>query len=459
MTILEYYTERSKDSKWYQNFQSTSDRYYGKLFRFTNTNFRTLYSYESIFVKFLEVNNKSREEWEKHSNHGQEVNKQHVVRMRESKFFKREKNIYTLTFKGESFERFLKSDFLEEEKWIIIYFYLLNAYFNLTPLYIKKTVNNYFNSLSAQGLDIEFHLQDAQKYLSSKTNSKFELFEQDLFWIVTFNHDKDFIDLFVNSTTSQKNDLKKHIFSQLEIKNSNDLVVKKYKQNGQFTVNMFIDELKIIYMSHFLLNQKFNDLNDFIDNMLLTYSKISMNINSIRLKKFILNESDVFNAILNELWQKNEEDLSNKYELYQTDKSRNLEISEKLDDTSYKAIKDIARVSNLLKRLAKEKALYLCELEILNDCRYFTSKENNYNYLEIHHLIPREFSNEFENSIEVIDNYVALCPHCHRLIHFGTDRERLSSLNFLYSQRSKDLLNNGLIISIDTIKDYYDVNI
>lgn len=459
MTILEYYIERSKDLNWYQTYQSTSDKNHGKLFNYTNTNFRTILSYENIFMKFLEVNNKSREDWEKHSIHGQEIHKQHVVRMRESKLFKREKKIYTLTYKGESFERFINFEFTKEEKWLLIYFYLINAYFNLTPLYIKKTVKNYISNLSVNELDIENHLMNIMKYLSSNNKNKYYLFESDLFWIVSFHKDKDFIQLFVNSDASDKKAFKEFILDQLANDNSQDLIVKKYKQSGQFTVNMFNDELKVIFMSHYLFNQNFNDLNQFVDIMLTKYSEIARNFDSIKLKRFILSESNVFNAVLNELWEKNEEDLTNKFDLYQHDKTRNIEISEKLDDTSYISLKDIARVSSLLKRIAKEKASYLCELETLNDCKYFTSKDSNNNYLEIHHLIPREFSNEFENSIEVINNYVALCPHCHRLIHFGADRERFSSLNFLYSQRNSQLNENGLKVSIDIIKEYYDISL
>ena len=77
------------------------------------------------------------------------------------------------------------------------------------------------------------------------------------------------------------------------------------------------------------------------------------------------------------------------------------------------------------------------------------------NYVEVHHLIPRAVGNDFENSIEVVENYVALCPHCHRLIHLGEDVERRPALHNLYIKR-KDLLHEkGLDISEKELKEYY----
>ena len=128
----------------------------------------------------------------------------------------------------------------------------------------------------------------------------------------------------------------------------------------------------------------------------------------------------------------------------------------KVDDTTTKNQKQLRRTSQILKRMAKERTNNRCELETLNSCRYFTSIENGKNYLEIHHLVPFEFSNDFNSSLEIIENYVALCPHCHRLLHFGVDRERKSVITYLYNQRCEGLKNKGIDISLKELLAYYD---
>ncbi|MBE7075446.1 MAG: hypothetical protein E7375_00040 [Clostridiales bacterium] len=98
-------------------------------------------------------------------------------------------------------------------------------------------------------------------------------------------------------------------------------------------------------------------------------------------------------------------------------------------------------------------------------CKYFTSKEENQNYLEIHHLVPREFSYEFDTSIEFVDNYIPLCPHCHRKIHKAVDRERIPMINFLFNIKKDKFKENNLLktvndknLDIKLLHKFYHVN-
>ena len=75
----------------------------------------------------------------------------------------------------------------------------------------------------------------------------------------------------------------------------------------------------------------------------------------------------------------------------------------------------------------------------------------------MHHLIPREFSNDFEKSIEQIENYVSLCPRCHRFIHFAVDRERKMALHHLYLKRIGSLNIKGIGIEETQLKQYYRI--
>ena len=458
MNILDYYIERSKDSSWVEKFQSTSDRNEGKVFQFTNTNFRTIGSYKTIFNKFINYVGIDRKDWDKNIKTGQEVAKQHVVRMRQSKLFKSKKSLYLLTHKGESFRNMLEMQFSKNEEWLLIYFYLLNSYFNLTPLYIKKRVDSLFNLFQEQDYSSSELILTFEKYLLTRIKNNNDLFSEDIFWLITFHKDPDFISIFKNSTIEEKNKLKFYVQDKQESKNYEDLIVKKYKENGQFTINTFNDELKIIYFTKLIIDSKAKELKSLSDLLITKYKEFNP-VNYSRLIDFISSEEDIFEIILNEFNGNIEEDiLSLDYEFHK--EKEPMQLSEdKIDDTSTKNIREIAKVSSVLKRMAKERNSYRCELEILNECKYFTSRENDKNYLEVHHLIPREFSNEYEDSIEVIDNYVALCPHCHRLIHFGKDRERFSAIKYLHSLRAGDLFSKGLDAPIEVLKVFYDISL
>ena len=129
------------------------------------------------------------------------------------------------------------------------------------------------------------------------------------------------------------------------------------------------------------------------------------------------------------------------------------------DATDEEGATNLDIVSSSLKKLAKLNTGYKCVLEECEMCKYFTAKENNKNYLEIHHLIPREFANDFDAPIEILDNYIALCPNCHRKIHLAVDAERKHMINTLFNQRKTKLSMKGLSIDIETLYNYYKINV
>ena len=58
----------------------------------------------------------------------------------------------------------------------------------------------------------------------------------------------------------------------------------------------------------------------------------------------------------------------------------------------------------------------MCELD--NSHKTF-QQENSRNYVEGHHAIPMHAQEDFEHSIDVPENIVALCPNCHRKVHLS----------------------------------------
>ena len=129
----------------------------------------------------------------------------------------------------------------------------------------------------------------------------------------------------------------------------------------------------------------------------------------------------------------------------------------RIDDTTLIGRQQLKSIFAMRKKIAREKANFKCELEQYKGCRYFTSKTTRHNYVEVHHFIPREFRNNFENSVDVLANYITLCPHCHKMIHLATDRERIDVIRFIFNQRKDRLTACGLTIELEELFQYYNI--
>ncbi|MCK9482314.1 MAG: HNH endonuclease, partial [Bacteroidia bacterium] len=74
----------------------------------------------------------------------------------------------------------------------------------------------------------------------------------------------------------------------------------------------------------------------------------------------------------------------------------------------------------------------------------FTSKSSGNSFVEAHHLIPMSEQTNYEKSLDVEANIVALCPNCHRKVHLATDEEAQEINNFLLNARHDRLVQVGL---------------
>ncbi len=82
--------------------------------------------------------------------------------------------------------------------------------------------------------------------------------------------------------------------------------------------------------------------------------------------------------------------------------------------------------NNTLKNYVKRRSNYSCEMP---NCNYQGfKKESGEPYIEVHHVIPLS-----EGGEDSINNTVALCPNCHRALHYANNREELRGilLNYL----------------------------
>lgn len=97
---------------------------------------------------------------------------------------------------------------------------------------------------------------------------------------------------------------------------------------------------------------------------------------------------------------------------------------------------------------------YMCEIN--SNHITFINKSTGKNYVEAHHLIPMEYYDEFDYSIDVEPNIIALCPNCHEEIHKSNYENQKKMIQILFTdKRKKDLSTRGINISVDEISEYY----
>ena len=83
----------------------------------------------------------------------------------------------------------------------------------------------------------------------------------------------------------------------------------------------------------------------------------------------------------------------------------------------------------------------------------FVSKRTGKRYVETHHLIPLEYWESFEYSLDVEANIVTLCSNCHNLIHYGKNAMEL--IDKLYEMRKQELNSAGIGIDKQLLIDMY----
>lgn len=96
-------------------------------------------------------------------------------------------------------------------------------------------------------------------------------------------------------------------------------------------------------------------------------------------------------------------------------------------------------------------AFFKCEID--NDHYTFIRRNSDKPYTEPHHLVPMEFSDKFDVSLDVEENIVSLCSNCHNEIHYGRDANEL--VERLYKERKEALESVGIVISLSELLKMY----
>ena len=468
MSILEIYKRKNSNHEWFDDHFSLADDAHGRVFEYTNTNFRKQDSFMTHFSSFLEVENLPRTNWPKQENHGQEIHKHMVINMIQSKLFKKDLNgFYSKTAKGVSYKDFIQLELSENEKWLINYLFLLNGYYlnrkNYIIQRIKEDILGFL--LVTDGITSELLIKEAKSLLLLAQEDIYILLRKDFFYIHSFYNDSEFLTAYLRSTNNEKEELANYIEQNLKNSTFNCCISKKYKSGSNFTKAMLLDEIKVFLVTFLFIQTKALNLNSIYTKFVDIFTENIDVLTKKTVLDFLFSNKNIFDVIFGEILEREETQVETfEDDIIETIKLNKIDIEDKpeeyIDETSEVGRQKIKAIFSLKKKQARLLSNYSCALENINNCKpiYFTAKVNNKTYLELHHFIPQEFRNDFPHSIEVLANYVTLCPRCHRQIHLAVDRERRGLITSLYNERISRLKLVGLLLEIEDIYEYYKID-
>ena len=260
MKILDYYLSKQNNQGWLVKFQSISKDNCGKNFSYYNTNFRNILSFESQILAFLPAVGKQRSQWSKSTKTGQEADKQRVVNLQNAMLIEKKiidstdskKDVFVLTDKGNELIRLLKNTNVSSENkdtlWFLIFLMLLDYRTSENELEIERTSIKIFHNLESLNININSFLKMLIELIRS-SKDKETLFKNPLFWLITFNEDKEFLELFVNASSDDKEDLYNWVITCSKSKDSRDLIAHKFVSSGVYSCGSFIDDAYVILLT------------------------------------------------------------------------------------------------------------------------------------------------------------------------------------------------------------------
>ncbi len=469
ITLLDYYQYISTHDDIAGRYYRCGENDYGSPLKIFNTNYRTLFgkrgnTYQGFAKGFIGLETEEGKDRSNflHSNRtGQEVNKQHTVRMRNSWLFQEKNGVFYKTKRGFVFSRMLQdNDLTLEEQKLLCFLLILPGYFYDIPNYLSRRTEQLFSYSTDVGYSTQELLRLQTDFLLNGIRnqvSKEDLMKQDYFYIANFmepySSDINFLQQFYKAPTQEKEELKEYVVSCTD--KTHNLLAKKYESGGNFTIGTLLETTWVMFLCKILKENEITDYEMFISTLLHSYHQF-YDIDENRIRNFLATYHSVFEVIYRDVY-----DIKENTATIRTQRTLTRQEIEKIgiiDPTDNEGSETLNEVSNTLKRIARQESDYHCIMEDYSDCRYFTSKETHRNYLEVHHLIPRAVANRFPNSIEVLSNYVPLCPTCHRKIHLAVDRERQDMIRYIYNKRKDGLSEKGITIErIDELFKFYGI--
>ena len=300
MTLLKIYKEKNSDPAWNERFFSLAKNKQGRVFKYINTNFRTQSAFATQFTRFENVEGVARSDWGVQDTHSQEVDKQRVVKLLEAELFQGFKEnggmTYRKTAKGVSYRKYIDEGFEESEKWIINYFYLLNGNYDNEHNHIPIKTKEVLNLLNLLGIGEKNLLDLLSEFLKAK--NKEDLIKEDLFYIMSFYADLEFLEMYFHSNPEEKGELHAYILNNLQQENDQCCISHKYRTGGNYAYGMLMDEVKVFYVTYILLKIKWQETKYVFNKLLEEYNKIFPFNDKEQVVAYLQGEINIFEPIL-----------------------------------------------------------------------------------------------------------------------------------------------------------------
>jgi 5-methylcytosine-specific restriction protein A len=106
-------------------------------------------------------------------------------------------------------------------------------------------------------------------------------------------------------------------------------------------------------------------------------------------------------------------------------------------------------------------AIRMAEFRCEIDAEHWTfiSRAKKQRYVEAHHLIPISQQLRFLHPLDIVENVVCLCATCHRMLHYGVEKERRDLLSHLFKQRKESLVKKSLDLKVNDFLGLYSNSI
>lgn len=125
-----------------------------------------------------------------------------------------------------------------------------------------------------------------------------------------------------------------------------------------------------------------------------------------------------------------------------------MDIKEPIPDYVVKKESVIPNRDRIKIRQVVESCNHMCGID--NKHTSFIAESTGKQYVEGHHIIPLSLQSEFSFSLDCYANIIALCPNCHRFLHYGRKEERKDKLKAIYDERYERFEKSGILIDRST---------
>lgn len=382
-----------------------------------------------------------------------------------AKLFVIRNGVLTVTAKGKLLLSIAKSGFNAREKWILFLLLTLDSHYHFRLNDVVNNVNDFYRQLRFAGYTRAELFADIGAFLPIREHSFENAFSMDFLIIGTLFFDKEFLIKYRNASLEAKMRLHNYILKNYLDGSHQCVLSYRFRKSESSMQRALLESAKTLYFLDNLFASYPSSVGKMADIILTSYNDI-FKINVKKLFHFIMENEHIFTMIYINVFGKPEEiyEESDFNRLYgnRTESLSDREVlnllNETFDYTTSETVSLMGRISILFSTYSKQDADYHCLLDSVYDCRYFTGAGSGRNYLENHMLIPRTFATEFDRSIEILANYIPLCPYCHKRLHLAQPQARAEILEHLFILRKDALTNAGIRIDLNKLMTMYGLD-